>query len=77
MQEHPDEAIRGAEPWPSSATLEDGQLLSKRQILCNEVTAAAESRPGRSEEHKRDFEHRATFHDELPQRQADQADRIL
>jgi hypothetical protein len=66
MQQHPDEAIRGAEPWPSSPTLEDGQLLSKRQVLCNEVTAAAESRPGRAEEQKRDFEHRATLPEELP-----------
>ena len=66
MQEHPDEAIRGAEPWPSSPTLEDGQLLSKRQVLCNEVTAAVESRPGRSEEQEDDFEARATLPEELP-----------
>jgi hypothetical protein len=66
VQEHPDEAIRGAEPWPSSPTLEDGQLLSKRQVLGNEVTAAVESRPGRSEEQERDFEHRATLPEELP-----------
>ncbi len=66
MQQHPDEAIRGAEPWPSSPTLEDGQLLSKRQVLCDEVTAAAESRPGRSEEQERDFVHRATLPEELP-----------
>ena len=66
MQEHPDEAIRGAEPWPSSPTVEDGQLLSKRQVLGNEMTAAANSRPGRSEEQMDDFEHRATLPEELP-----------
>ncbi len=27
-------------PWPSGPTLEDGQLLPKLQVLCNEATAA-------------------------------------
>jgi hypothetical protein len=66
VQQHPDEAIRGAEHWPSSPTLEDRQLLSKRQVLCNEVIAAAQSRPGGAEEQERDFEHRATLPEELP-----------
>ena len=66
MQQHPDEAVRGAEPWPLAPTPGDGQLLSKLQVLCDEVTAAAQSRPGSSEEQERDFVHRATLPEELP-----------
>jgi hypothetical protein len=55
----------GRSQWPSSPTLEDGQLLPKRQVLGYEVTAAAKSRPSGSEEQERDFEHRATLPEEL------------
>jgi hypothetical protein len=76
VTEHPTAQCR-LNPCACYRTTVAGWTSVEAPGSCNEVAAAAESRPGRSEEHERDFVHRATLPEELPKRQADQADCLL
>ena len=65
-EDDPEETIRLLETRPVRPALQDGQLLSQREVLREQVTATADGRSSRSEEESTEFGHRLALPGPMP-----------